>query len=276
MACYLILIFQFLILIFYLVLLLIYIIKRKLELFQLEKIDKNDKEKFLYYRDALKNYTIGELGYLFNGKKNTILLIMAEIEFLKLKGYIKIDRDKIDIINNGNLCGSDRYILEHYKFINEQQFVQGYLKIIENSLKDKNCIKNYEFRLDARMMLSFILFIFSFFLGWFFALNNGNSTTFFIIEIIIFLIVCLVFLGSIFAFNKRFLIIKTSTGKDIYLKLNGLKNYLKDFGNFDDKNLEEIVLWEEYILYAIILNESKTLLGQAKEEFNKLIAIIYK
>lgn len=76
-------------------------------------------------------------------------------------------------------------------------------------------------------------------------------------------------------FNKESTIIKTSIGKDIYLKLNGLKNYIKDFGNFDDRCLKEIVLWEDYILYAITLNESKTLSKQVKEELNKLIHIVY-
>ncbi len=77
-------------------------------------------------------------------------------------------------------------------------------------------------------------------------------------------------------FNKGSVLIKTSIGKDIYLKLNGLKNYIKDFGNFDDKTLNELVLWEEYILYAIILDESEILSKQAREGLNNLISIVYR
>ena len=75
---------------------------------------------------------------------------------------------------------------------------------------------------------------------------------------------------------KEASLVKTEKGKEIYLKLKGLKNYLKDFGNFNDKSLKEISLWNEYILYAIILNESSSLSVEAKEELNKLISIIYK
>lgn len=69
---------------------------------------------------------------------------------------------------------------------------------------------------------------------------------------------------------------KTEKGKEIYLKLKGLKKHLKDFGNFDDKSLKEISLWDEYILYALILNESDNLSSQAKSEYNQLVKIIYK
>lgn len=69
---------------------------------------------------------------------------------------------------------------------------------------------------------------------------------------------------------------KTEKGKEIYLKLKEIKNYLKDFGNFDDKSLKEISLWDEYILYALILIESVNLLYQAKNEHTKLVKIIYK
>ena len=71
-------------------------------------------------------------------------------------------------------------------------------------------------------------------------------------------------------------VIKTEKGKEIYLKLNGLKNYLEDFGNFDNKQLKEIVLWEEYILYAIILDASKSLTEESKKEYQNLLEIIKK
>ena len=53
--------------------------------------------------------------------------------------------------------------------------------------------------------------------------------------------------------------ILTKEGKEIYLRLNGLKHYLKDFGRLDEKELKEIILWKDYILYAIILDESNKL-----------------
>lgn len=275
MNYFIILLLQLSILTFYLIYFLIYMGKRKIELSKLEKIDKDDKEKFIYYREILKNYSIGELGYLFNGKRKTDLLIIAELEFLKLKNYISIDKDKIDIIGSDNLYKSEKYILEHYKFINDKQFKINYLKSIESSLKDKGCITKYKFKLDLKIITSFIILIFSFFIGWFLALNNDTNTFFFTTEMIIFFMIWIVCLVSILTFNKETAIIKTTIGKDIFLKLNGLKKYINDFGNFDGKTLKEIVLWEDYILYAIILDESRILSKQANEELNNLISIVY-
>lgn len=77
-------------------------------------------------------------------------------------------------------------------------------------------------------------------------------------------------------FRKRTIIKKTALGESVYIKLSGLKNYLKHIGNFKDKNLDEITLWDEYILYAIILDESKEIIKDAKKELKELKDIVRK
>lgn len=59
-------------------------------------------------------------------------------------------------------------------------------------------------------------------------------------------------------------------------EINHNLNDFKNLDNLDDKSLKEISLWVEYILYALILNESVNLLYQAKNEYTKLVKIIYK
>lgn len=54
--------------------------------------------------------------------------------------------------------------------------------------------------------------------------------------------------------NKKKLTMK---GKDIKIKLCGLKTYLNDFSTMRHKDLNEIELWDEYIIYSVILNENK-------------------
>ena len=81
----------------------------------------------------------------------------------------------------------------------------------------------------------------------------------------IYVLVAILFVYSWFLsfFSIRMMLkvsyVLTKDGKDIYVRLNGLKHYLDDFGRFDEKGLREIVLWEDYILYAIILGESDKL-----------------
>ena len=180
-------------------------------------------------------------------------------------------------LNNKNISESEKYILEHYKFIKEKQFKINYLKCIETSLKEKNCLKNYKWKFSDKLNIAFILYVFSFLLGYYLALKYAlsDNVTFFAIEMIMFLITIIVVGISMKDYDRKNKMVKTSIGKDIYLKLNGLKKYIKDFGNFEERNLKEIALWEEYILYAIILNESKTLTEQAKDEYLNLVNIVY-
>lgn len=63
-------------------------------------------------------------------------------------------------------------------------------------------------------------------------------------------------------------LIYTSKGINEVKKLLSFKEFLKDFGDFKYKNLEEIILWEEYLSYAIMFNLTKDIL---KTGYKKLI-----
>lgn len=69
--------------IFSIKILAIFIMKYK-ELKKYYKITREDKEKFKYYRDIIKEYSIGELCFIYN-KKNIDILVKADIEKLKLQ-----------------------------------------------------------------------------------------------------------------------------------------------------------------------------------------------
>ena len=49
-------------------------------------------------------------------------------------------------------------------------------------------------------------------------------------------------------------IIHTLKGQDATKKLISFKNFLRDFGSFAKKNPEEIILWDEYLSFAIVFN----------------------
>ena len=64
---------------------------------------------------------------------------------------------------------------------------------------------------------------------------------------------------------------KTNKGYDINLKLNGLKNYVLDFSNINNRNIDEIKIWDYYIIYTIIL-DLKGNLDKEVSEFYKDIS----
>ena len=142
-------------------------------------------------------------------------------------------------------------------------------------MKEKNCFITHYFNPSMELLKPlFILCIVSYITSFFQKkIPNLFASFEFLIYYPIFWIVMFI---TILTFSKEFTRIKTDKGKEIYLKLNGLKNYINNFGNFDDKELKEIALWDEYILYAMILDESKNLSKQALEELKKLIKIVYK
>ena len=54
--------------------------------------------------------------------------------------------------------------------------------------------------------------------------------------------------------NKKSL---TKKGKKIKKQLCEIKAYLNDFSTMKTKEINEIGLWDEYIIYSVILNENK-------------------
>lgn len=51
-----------------------------------------------------------------------------------------------------------------------------------------------------------------------------------------------------FNYKKR-----TKNGNEDYTKWKAFKNFLVDFGNFNEKELPELILWEKYLVYAVTL-----------------------
>ena len=238
----------------------IFIMKYK-ELKKYYKITREDKEKFKYYRDIIKEYSIGELGYIYN-KKNIDVLIKADIKKLKLQKKIEINNNNLIILNKNNLSSSELFILDSYKFIDTQEFKKIYCDKIITSLKNKNILTriNFENLLIIGIFHILTLFFYLIMLKNIEELPNQISI---FIPILFVYSWCLIAVSMLMASKVSYTL--TKKGKDIYLKLNGLKYYIKDFGRFNEKELKEIKLWKDYILYAIILGESDKLESQIKE-----------
>lgn len=249
---------QIVILLFFLLLFIIYCIKKFCDSKKYYKLTKEDKEKFIYYRDIIKEYSIGELGVLFNGTKNTNSIIKAELEKLKFIKKIEIINNKINVLDESNLMESEKFIIDRYKFIGTKEFNNLYLKTIKFSLKEKDLIKPYTFFSHFLNIINIILFLIIL-LYWFIDFKfvwATNEAGFISLYFLMMMITSAVLLIATYS-NGKAMYIKTDKGKELYMKLNGLKRFIRDFGYFKDKNLKEILVWEDYLLYAIILNETK-------------------
>jgi len=55
-----------------------------------------------------------------------------------------------------------------------------------------------------------------------------------------------------------------------YVRWMGLKNFLDDFGNFKERELPKIELWEKYLVYAVVFGNAQKLSKQMKIKFKEV------
>lgn len=83
------------------------------------------------------------------------------------------------------------------------------------------------------------------------------------------IILFVIFFDSIMILKSKRLL--TKKGKDIKRKLCGLKMYLNDFSAMKSKDLNEIDLWDEYIIYSVVINENKKITRKVWKMFKNTI-----
>ena len=54
-------------------------------------------------------------------------------------------------------------------------------------------------------------------------------------------------------------------GKDVKRKLRGLREYLKEYSNMENKTINEIGLWDEYYICSVILGDNKIALSELRK-----------
>ena len=62
---------------------------------------------------------------------------------------------------------------------------------------------------------------------------------------------------------------RTKKGQEINRKLEGLKNYLKDYSMLDEREAKELELWDEYLIYSVMFGHNQKII----EEYEKYIEI---
>lgn len=57
----------------------------------------------------------------------------------------------------------------------------------------------------------------------------------------------------------------TPKGKKIKYNLTGLRAFLKEYSNMHEKSINELGLWDEYYICAVILGDNKKSLRELKK-----------
>lgn len=226
----------------------------------IENLDKIDfsREKE-YYREVLKDYSPAELYYLLKlGKINEKIGVIATLLKLKLKKILEIRDNKIEIVNNNidSFSYSEKYIMDHLIDGKVVLDTDGYTlfyaqkEALEDNLIELDSTKNKKIKRMIIILFSFI-FIFLFFTLFLFKINNHITIILLSIFFSTLIPLTILFL-IIYISEKNNSYVRTKKGQEMANKLKGLNNFLNDFGNMEEKDIRELILWEDYLIYSII------------------------
>ena len=90
-----------------------------------------------------------------------------------------------------------------------------------------------------------------------------------LISIIMVFVSLYMVIEQIIYFNKNY--IRTIKGNELLNKAYALKNYLKDYSLIKNRTEEELVLWEYYLVYAVILDVNVKIKDEIIEKYLKEI-----
>ncbi len=233
------------------------------------KYDKEYKIDFNgdYYREFIDDYEVEVVDYLFN-KSITPNAMSASIMNLIYKKKIEIekimDKNKESYIfilksNEGitdtekklisflfdKVGTGDRFTLrelkDYAKGTKSQTFLSNYTTWKNSVIVDGKSQKFYEDLVKPK----FFGVLYAFLGGGLFYLNLYYQTDI-VFGYLLFPVALILFIYMI-AFKRR-----TKRGAEHYTKWKAFKKFLNDFGNFKEKDLPEVKLWERYLVYAVV------------------------
>ena len=246
---------------------------------------KIDLKNNSYYRDIISKYSPAVLSYIDDFKleeKDIVATLMS----LELKQKLSI-KDDIKIINDSeeNLDENEKYIFKKLKNntlknINMLEFEEKVKKdcLDYNLLEENKDIKKKIIKKVLFNVCVYILIIVSFsnFPDFFNNIPNKNIAMLLLpvifilfLIMIIFPFATIVYIKSYYRMNKQNPYIRNKKARNINKKLEGLRKYVKDFSQLSESQYNEIVLWEDYLIYSVILGQNSKIVKEIMEKINK-------
>lgn len=235
-----------------------------------ERIEKVDLKNDNYYREILPKYSPSVLSYIDDfkiGKEDIVATILS----LELKGKIKIEDDDIVVINyaNDGLDENEIYILD--KIVKKTLAsinILEYQKIVKRDslktgmLQEKENVEKKIKRKIVRNIIVYIIVLLSIIMLPYVCANIHNEiVSILVLGLVVVLFALMLFMPFVMSnyisfyriINKAEPYVRSDEGKVINEKLEGLRKYLIDFSKIEEKTTEQLVLWNEYLIYSVIL-----------------------
>ena len=223
---------------------------------------------YKYYRELLGDISPAILAKIYNKNLDYDDQIICVFLDLEERGILKIENGKIEVIDVPNsLLDFEKliikYLVTNIKF---SEFKKLYDKSIDEYLKKNEYLKSKdtdEFNMTEFMKLTmiWIIIILLIFMAAIFPISQLG------VFLVIAYVLAFVSIPIYELIEKGiYPIVRTEKVLELCAKLNGLKNYYKDFTIMQDRSINDIKVYDDYILYAIIFN----LKGKLNDECNRL------
>ncbi|MEE3342851.1 MAG: hypothetical protein VZS44_02035 [Bacilli bacterium] len=249
---------------------------------RIDNLAKKEKIKEIsdYYRDKLNNYSPGILMYCHMNKINFKDYLVATIINLEQKKIISINNGKINILTEetNNLSKDEKYIIECLKkgkFKETIEEKRNKKHIIYLIIED---ITNKKIYIESKLYKTFTTIVAIAVLALFIIMMIIiiSSKNFYIGMPLIFITLIIFILYGNFqyefnSFISRKLYLRSKSGIDLCVKMQSLKNFLREFTDLGNKNIKEVNIWDEYIIYSIILNIKGNLNKEVDELYKQII-----
>lgn len=248
-----------------------------------------------YYREKLDNINPAMMSLAANLKIEEKKDIKAMIMYYEKNGIIEEKNERIIVKNDKHplLTESDKHLLEYLKEHDLLRNVGDYIKW-EKELKKEGIDKGYFVMRDIKYIfiqlikvLGYIILIclanyickdicrnFYFETQTFTISSLKDFTnlfpTIFSYSLVIasrFLIVaCIIYAFSIIINNLQAIneVARTKKGNELAEKIYGLKRYINEFSVLEERSKEELALWDDFLIYAVVLGENTRILDEIK------------
>ncbi len=266
---------------FSLVLILIAVMLASRKLYR-RRLDETDFEKNKeYYRDIIKDYSISELNYIDKFKLEKKQAYTAKLLELEKKKIIKIANGKINIIGEAKDKIDKAFVasikdnkvtlsLSEYENLVISEALDKELIVAPNGLGMFKDVKGLIFLIALLIFGSDIIFFIAF---------NGNLDVFLEKYFLVFVLGIFAFSYlTIFGFIYFFTLIvksgvepqykRTKKGQEINLQLDGLKLFMEEFSNINDKESQHLILWEDYLVYSVMFDINKNIQNEYAKYFD--------
>lgn len=239
--------------------------------FKKEHYDRMDELDFskdkTYYRDILNEYSPASLSYMDTLKSDFKTEVICTLLMLEQKKKIRIKEEEIEILSKdtADLMETEKCILS--TLINRvplKSIRSRFYRIKIQELKNHDLIKKATLDLSKvgkPFLLAIIIFVIS--IGLIMLLGENYDFGFYEVILFFFFSISILLLHAYpiyaiaYCVRRVMSFTRSEKGETLNQKLEGLKDYIKDFSSLNELQKEELMIWEDYLIYSVMFHQNK-------------------